>query len=145
MRVCKKRMMFRVMRMAPGLGLQSLCRHSTTRSSTWSTVTATTALLSLLMPRSSPTQIGRSASSSASSHDGSTHASHISVIAWYGLKGSVNPLCNWCSADYYGIELGPIVLMIENYRSGLLWRLLQSCRFIESGLRRAGFAGGWLS
>jgi hypothetical protein len=34
--------------------------------------------------------------------------------------------------------------MIENYRTGLLWRLMRTCPYIASGLRRAGFAGGWL-
>jgi hypothetical protein len=35
-------------------------------------------------------------------------------------------------------------LMIENYRTGLLWRLMQDCPYIAGGLRRAGFGGGWL-
>ena len=34
--------------------------------------------------------------------------------------------------------------MIENYRSGLLWRLMRQCPYLVSGLRRAGFSGGWL-
>lgn len=37
------------------------------------------------------------------------------------------------------------VLMLENFRSGLLWRLLRSCTSIQTGLRRAGFRGGWLN
>jgi H+-transporting ATPase len=37
-----------------------------------------------------------------------------------------------------------VVLMIENYRSGLLWRLMRSCPYIAGGLRRAGFTGDWL-
>ena len=36
------------------------------------------------------------------------------------------------------------MLMIENYRGGLLWRLMRSCPYIVTGLRRAGFDGGWL-
>jgi phosphoglucomutase len=39
---------------------------------------------------------------------------------------------------------GPIVLMIENYRSELLWRLTKRSPYLVSGLRRAGFEGGWL-
>jgi len=35
-------------------------------------------------------------------------------------------------------------LMIENFRSGLLWRLTRSSPTIQTGLRRAGFRGGWL-
>jgi hypothetical protein len=35
--------------------------------------------------------------------------------------------------------------MIENYRSGFPWQLMQRCPYIVTGLRRAGFTGGWLS
>jgi hypothetical protein len=34
--------------------------------------------------------------------------------------------------------------MIENYRSGLPWRLMRSSPYVTRGLRRAGFTGGWL-
>ena len=37
------------------------------------------------------------------------------------------------------------MLMIENYRSGLLWRLGRGNRYLRAGLRRADFRGGWLS
>ena len=36
-------------------------------------------------------------------------------------------------------------MMIENYRTEFVWRLMQRCPFIATGLRRAGFRGGWLS
>ena len=68
----------------------------------------------------------------------------------YGFKCSFNPTFStassreWISKGYYGLDQGPIVLMIENYRSGFLWRLMRGCPFIIEGLRRAGFAGGWL-
>ena len=45
---------------------------------------------------------------------------------------------------HLGLNQGPIVLMIENFRSGLIWRLMRKCPYLVSGLRRAGFAGGWL-
>jgi hypothetical protein len=35
-------------------------------------------------------------------------------------------------------------LMIENYRTGFIWQLIRSCPCIVTGLRRAGFSGGWL-
>jgi hypothetical protein len=69
----------------------------------------------------------------------------------YGFKCSFNPTFSgtsgkgWISKGYYGLDQGPIVLMIENYRSGLLWRLMKNCRYIPEGLRRAGFKGGWLA
>ena len=59
-----------------------------------------------------------------------------------GSKGS--PASGWVSQGYYGLDQGPIVMMIENYRSGFLWRLMRRCPAIQLGLRRAGFAGGWL-
>jgi hypothetical protein len=37
------------------------------------------------------------------------------------------------------------VVMIENYRSGLVWQLLRRCRPVVDGLRAAGFSGGWLA
>jgi hypothetical protein len=39
---------------------------------------------------------------------------------------------------------GPIVLLVENHRTGLAWRLMRRCGYLRAGLRHAGFAGGWL-
>jgi hypothetical protein len=70
----------------------------------------------------------------------------------YGFKSTFNATypCNsanpngWVSPWHYGINEGPVVLMIENYRSELPWRLMRDCPYIREGLRRAGFTGGWL-
>jgi hypothetical protein len=68
----------------------------------------------------------------------------------YGFKASFNPTFpdggahGWVSPWHYGINQGPIVAMIENYRSGLIWELMRGCRVVVAGLRRAGFTGGWL-
>ena len=51
----------------------------------------------------------------------------------------------WISKGYFGLDQGILVLMIENYRSGLIWKLMRQCSYIGGGLRRAGFTGGWLS
>jgi hypothetical protein len=51
----------------------------------------------------------------------------------------------WISEGSFGLDQGMIVLMIENSRSGLLWRLGRSNPVIRDGLRRAGFRGGWLA
>ncbi len=75
------------------------------------------------------------------------------VTSKYGFKCSFNPTFpsadgderGWVSAGYYGLEQGPVVLMIENYRSGLLWQLMRGCPHIRLGLQRAGFTGGWLA
>ena len=50
----------------------------------------------------------------------------------------------WTSPYHFGINLGPVVLMCENYRTEFLWRLMRSCRYVVAGLKRAGFRGGWL-
>jgi hypothetical protein len=67
-----------------------------------------------------------------------------------GYKCSFNPTFRaagskgWISQGYYGIDQGPVVLMIENYRNGLIWNLIRRCDYVTEGLRRAGFRGGWL-
>jgi hypothetical protein len=50
----------------------------------------------------------------------------------------------WFDTDYLGIDQGPIIAMIENYRSGLVWRVMRTNPHIIRGLKRAGFTGGWL-
>ncbi|NMG75912.1 glucoamylase family protein [Aromatoleum diolicum] len=51
----------------------------------------------------------------------------------------------WVSAGHFGLDQGIVVMMIENYRSELIWRLMRSCPYVRTGLRRAGFRGGWLA
>jgi len=71
----------------------------------------------------------------------------------YGFKATFNPTFpekngnpnGWISPWHYGINQGPICSMIENYRSDLVWRLMRGCPYIVSGLRSAGFDGGWLA
>lgn len=68
----------------------------------------------------------------------------------YRLASSFNPTLSgsgphgWLSEGYFGLDQGIVVLMIENYRSQLIWRLMRRCPPIGAGLRRAGFRGGWL-
>jgi hypothetical protein len=50
----------------------------------------------------------------------------------------------WVSKGHFGLDQGIVVMMIENHRTELIWRLLRSCAYISTGLRRAGFRGGWL-
>jgi hypothetical protein len=50
----------------------------------------------------------------------------------------------WFDGDQLGIDQGPIVAMIENYRSELVWKTLRKNPYVVSGLKRAGFTGGWL-
>ncbi|HKO55590.1 MAG TPA: glucoamylase family protein [Thermoanaerobaculia bacterium] len=59
--------------------------------------------------------------------------------------GRVNPQLGWFDVDYLGIDQGPIVAMIENHRSQLVWRVMRRNEHVQRGLMRAGFEGGWLS
>jgi hypothetical protein len=58
--------------------------------------------------------------------------------------GYVVPSVGWFDSDQLGIDQGPIVAMIENHRTGLVWRTMRTNPHVVRGLRRAGFTGGWL-
>ena len=81
------------------------------------------------------------------------HIAKLTEFNSYGFKASFNPshpgapgnpYGYWVSPWHFGLNQGPIVLMIENHRSGLLWQVMRRCPYIVAGLRRAGFTGGWL-
>jgi hypothetical protein len=59
-------------------------------------------------------------------------------------NGRIDPQYGWFDGDYLGIDQGPILAMIENYRSGLIWRVMRKNRYVRHGLTQAGFSGGWL-
>ena len=77
---------------------------------------------------------------------------NLGMTRLYGFKPSFNPSFTvensptgfWVTPSHFGIDQGPVVLMIENFRTGLLWNLMRRCSPIVKGLRRAGFSGGWL-
>ncbi|WP_294013227.1 glucoamylase family protein [Sphingomonas sp.] len=86
------------------------------------------------------------------------HGDHL--YGQYGFLDSVNltvpptvplkhgrhvPGRGWYDGDYLGIDQGPILAMIENHRSGLIWDVMRSNAHIRRGLQRAGFTGGWLA
>ena len=62
----------------------------------------------------------------------------------YGFRDAFNIGAQWYASDELGIDQGPIVIMIENDRTELVWNLMRSCPYVVAGLRRAGFRGGWL-
>jgi hypothetical protein len=70
----------------------------------------------------------------------------------YGFKPSFNPTFAvadsptgwWITPYHFGIDQGPVVLAVENYRTGLIWEVMRRCPHVLAGLRRAGFTGGWL-
>lgn len=56
----------------------------------------------------------------------------------YGFKDAYNKSRNWTAQDYLAIDQGPIVVMMENYRSGLLWKLFTDLPEVQTGLSKAG-------
>ncbi len=62
----------------------------------------------------------------------------------YGFVDAFNETQNWYAGSHLAIDQGPIIVMIENHRSGLLWKLFMSCPEIKSGLTKLGFESPWL-
>ncbi len=69
----------------------------------------------------------------------------------YGFKDAFNlTILNkdgtqgWFDPDYIGIDQGPIVIQVSNYRNGFVWELMKRNPVIRNGLTKAGFTGGWL-
>ena len=60
----------------------------------------------------------------------------------YGFTDAFNETKNWYATSHLAIDQGPIILMIENYRSGLMWRLFMSCPEVQIGLKKLGFERG---
>ena len=58
--------------------------------------------------------------------------------------GKVMPKAGWVARDYIGIDQGPIITMMENYRNELVWKTMHNNPAIRVGLEKAGFSGGWL-
>lgn len=59
-------------------------------------------------------------------------------------SGTIDPVHGWIANDYLGIDQGPILAMMENHRSGLVWKVMRKNPHIVRGLKRIGFTGGWL-
>jgi hypothetical protein len=70
----------------------------------------------------------------------------------YGFRPSFNqtflvpesPTGWWVTPYHFGVDQGPVVLMIENCRTGLVWNTMRRCPAVVAGLLRAGFTGGWI-
>jgi len=57
----------------------------------------------------------------------------------YGSYDAFNPTADWYGRSYLAIDQGPIVVMMENYRTGLLWNLFMSAPEVQQGLTKLGF------
>lgn len=65
----------------------------------------------------------------------------------YGFLDSFNLTyqeTGWFNPDFIAINQGPILIQLENLQSGLIWDILRENQYIRSGLKKAGFGGGWL-
>ncbi|GAB3095352.1 glucoamylase family protein [Lysobacter terrae] len=60
------------------------------------------------------------------------------------VTGRIVPGQGWVASDYLGIDQGPIVTMIANYRNEFVWNVMKRSPYIRAGLKKAGFRGGWL-
>ncbi len=58
--------------------------------------------------------------------------------------GRVVPGVGWVDSDFLGIEVGPLLLMLANHRDGAVWSRMRGQAWLQRGLQRAGFRGGWL-
>lgn len=77
----------------------------------------------------------------------------LNIFNNYGFKSAFNQTYphkpinphGWRSPWHYALNQGPAMVMIENFRTGLLWELMKDNQYILRGLRKAGFSGGWLN
>ena len=75
---------------------------------------------------------------------------NLGMTRLYGFKPSFNqsfpvedsPTGWWVTPYHFGIDQGPVVLMIENYRTGLLWNIMRRCPPIRGGIAPSRFFGG---
>jgi len=62
-----------------------------------------------------------------------------SIYGPFGFYDGFSDHYKWYPKKYLAIDQGPIVVMMENYRTGLLWNLFMSCPEVQSGLKKLGF------
>ena len=74
----------------------------------------------------------------------STRSTRASPTTCRSSTGTSCPGVGWVASDYLGIDQGPILAMIENYRDDFVWNVMRKNPYIRRGLQRAGFTGGWL-
>lgn len=65
--------------------------------------------------------------------------SDIGVWGKYGFYDSFNPTLNWVNPDFLGLDQGPIIIMIENYYNGFVWKYFMKDEIVKKGLKKLGF------
>ncbi|HUQ67537.1 MAG TPA: glucoamylase family protein [Flavitalea sp.] len=63
----------------------------------------------------------------------------------YGFADAFNETQNWYADSHLAIDQGPIIVMIENYRSGLLWKMFMKNADVRKGLKKLGFESPYLN
>jgi hypothetical protein len=63
----------------------------------------------------------------------------------YGFTDAFSESHNWYAKSYLAIDQGPQIVMIENYRTGLLWKLFMSCPEVKGGLKKLGFESPFIN
>ncbi len=58
----------------------------------------------------------------------------------YGYYDSFNPTAKWVNNDFIGIDQGPMLMMIENFRTGLIWDFVMKDPIIQNGLEKLGYS-----
>jgi hypothetical protein len=78
------------------------------------------------------------------SHDALAAMQHMRHVFWtklwgrYGFSDAFNLDRNWFDQDVIGIDLGCAALMLENYRTGLVWKQFMAIPAVQTGLNKAG-------
>ena len=67
-----------------------------------------------------------------------------SIYGPFGFYDAFSDEYKWYPKKYLAIDQGPAVVMMENYRSGLLWKLFMSCDEVKEGLKKLGFTSPWI-
>jgi hypothetical protein len=62
----------------------------------------------------------------------------------YGFADGFSETKDWYATSHLAIDQGPVVVMIENYRTGLIWKLFMRIPEVQAGLKRLGFTSPWI-
>jgi hypothetical protein len=62
----------------------------------------------------------------------------------YGFVDAFSLKEPWFANSFLAIDQGPIIVMIENYRTGLIWNLFTSCPEVKNGMKALGFTAPYL-
>jgi hypothetical protein len=67
------------------------------------------------------------------------------IFTEYGFMDAFKLQSNWYSNTTLAIDQGPIIVMIENHRSQLIWNLLSNCSEVKRGMKTLGFTAPYIN